>query len=99
MPRAQESTVRCPGKRGLTGKQARRPQVEAGDERQASSMLARWAVGFMRRGGLTLELWVWQQNGRRKAALPSSIVRKGPSFPDGLPPRPVAVWSAGAYGE
>ena len=49
----------------------------------------RWAVGLTRRGGLTFELW--QQKGRRKAVLPSSIVRKTPSFPHGLAPRALAV--------
>ena len=79
----------APRKRGLPGKQARSARDAGGHARQGSSKHGRWAAGLTRRDGLTFELW--QQKGRRKAALPSSIVRKRPKFPHGLAPGPLAV--------
>ena len=69
-------------KRGLTKKQARREKVSGGYVRQATEEYDRWVRGGKRPGGLTFELW--QQEGRRRAASPSSIVRKTRCFPDGL---------------
>ena len=95
-PRAQECSDRRPRKRGLTKKQARRAKVSGGHVRQATEEYGRWVRGGKRPGGLTFELS--QQEGRRKADLPSSIVRKTPSFPDGFAPGLLAGWIPWEHG-